>query len=135
MACVNPAGTLTSSAQAILAGLQTTNRPEDIAEATGMPLYPVRSSLRELTQLGLVVESSGSYMEFRQRYSALRGRALIRKCSHRRPRAGPPEAWVTPNAQARRIVSGYRAARSAIIARKMSVTMSHACVICGYASR
>ena len=62
MACVNPDGTLTSSAQAILDGLQTSNRPEDIARATGLPPYRVRSSLRELTQLGLVVESSGTYM-------------------------------------------------------------------------
>jgi DNA-binding IclR family transcriptional regulator len=62
MACVNPDVTLTSSAQAILAAMQMSNRPEDIAQATGLPLYRVRSSLRELGQLGVVVQSSGSYM-------------------------------------------------------------------------
>jgi DNA-binding IclR family transcriptional regulator len=65
MACLNPDGTLTSSAEAILAAIQTSNRPEDIAQATGLPLYRVRSSLRELVELGLLLETSETYAVLR----------------------------------------------------------------------
>ena len=54
MACVNPDGTLTPSARKILEALTSASRPEAIAVATGVPLFRVRSSLRELEAAGLV---------------------------------------------------------------------------------
>jgi predicted transcriptional regulator len=40
------------------AGLKS---PEEIAKDTGLPLFRVRSGLRELTQAGLIVERAGKY--------------------------------------------------------------------------
>jgi predicted transcriptional regulator len=34
---------------------------EEIAKSTGLPLFRVRSGLRELTQAGLIVERAGKY--------------------------------------------------------------------------
>jgi predicted transcriptional regulator len=35
--------------------------PEEIAKGTGLPLFRVRSGLRELSQAGLIVERAGKY--------------------------------------------------------------------------
>jgi predicted transcriptional regulator len=35
--------------------------PEEVAQDTGLPLFRVRSGLRELSQAGLVVERAGKY--------------------------------------------------------------------------
>lgn len=61
MACVNPDGTLTGSAQAILEALRTAGTAEQIAPITGLPLFRVRSALRELVAAGLVVNQEGLY--------------------------------------------------------------------------
>ena len=54
MACLNSDGTLTVVAGAILNALATAGDPSDVATATGLPLYRVRSGLRELVQAGIV---------------------------------------------------------------------------------
>ena len=59
MACVNPDGTLTASARAILVAVRSSRAADEIASATGLPLFRVRSALRELTEAGLVAVSEG----------------------------------------------------------------------------
>jgi DNA-binding IclR family transcriptional regulator len=54
MACVNSDGTLTVVAAQILAALATADDPADIAMAAGLPMYRVRSGLRDMAQAGIV---------------------------------------------------------------------------------
>ncbi len=58
MPCVSPDGKPTDSGmnmlRAVRDGKQT---PEDMATATGMPLYRVRSGMRELLEARLLVQS------------------------------------------------------------------------------
>jgi predicted transcriptional regulator len=61
MACVNPDGTLTSSAQELLKLATEPRSPEQISAALGSPLYKVRASLREMLAAGLVMEKQGGY--------------------------------------------------------------------------
>ncbi|MCS7061895.1 MAG: hypothetical protein RMN25_12125 [Anaerolineae bacterium] len=62
MACINPDGTLTPSAQAILEALRRAPaKAEALAQQAGLPLYRVRSSMRELVVAGLVVETAEGY--------------------------------------------------------------------------
>lgn len=59
MACLNSDGSLTVVAATILDALTRARDPDAIATAAALPLYRVRSALRELTQAGLV-ESGGT---------------------------------------------------------------------------
>jgi DNA-binding IclR family transcriptional regulator len=61
MACINADGTLVSSAFTLLAAAQTARTATEIATLTGLPLYRVRSSLRELVQAQLLREGSERY--------------------------------------------------------------------------
>ena len=61
MACVNPDGTVSASAKAILAALTQAATPEQVAAAANLPLFRVRSALRELLGAGLVVLEDGGY--------------------------------------------------------------------------
>jgi len=54
MACVNTDGTLTQSARSVLAAAREPALSEEIAGQTGLPLYRIRSSLRELHDAGLL---------------------------------------------------------------------------------
>ncbi|MGB9641271.1 MAG: winged helix-turn-helix domain-containing protein [Anaerolineales bacterium] len=61
MACINPDGTLTPTATLVLT---TANHPITVAEisqSSGLPLYQVRSSLRELVANGLLKEENDTY--------------------------------------------------------------------------
>jgi predicted transcriptional regulator len=62
MACVNPDGTLSPSATALLKSLETPLGPEEIAARLGSPLFKVRSSLRELVAAGLVEVREDKYL-------------------------------------------------------------------------
>lgn len=62
MACLSTNGTLTESARKMLGALQNPALPEEVAQATGLPLFRVRSGLRELAQAGLVEEREGRYV-------------------------------------------------------------------------
>jgi predicted transcriptional regulator len=61
MACINPDGTLTSSAKAILSALSSPAALEKVAKSTGLPLFRIRSSIREMLEAGLVKEEGGKY--------------------------------------------------------------------------
>jgi len=61
MACINPDGTLTSTAKTVLAALQTPSTPADLARLANLPIYRVRSTVRELIAAGLVLEADGIY--------------------------------------------------------------------------
>ena len=61
MPCVKPDGTLEPMAQAILRALQTPRTAEGICEYLRLPLYRVRSTVRELLEAGLVTETAGEY--------------------------------------------------------------------------
>ena len=62
MACVSPDGEPTESGTKMLRALQTGLRsPEEIAQNAGLPLFRVRSGLRELAQAGLVDQKEDKY--------------------------------------------------------------------------
>jgi predicted transcriptional regulator len=61
MPCVKPDGTIEPMAQAILRALHTPRTAEGICEYLRLPLYRVRSTVRELLEAGLVAETAGQY--------------------------------------------------------------------------
>jgi len=61
MACVNPDGTVSESATAILKAIQSPLTPEQIAQATSLPLFRIRSGLREMMEAELAVEREGYF--------------------------------------------------------------------------
>jgi predicted transcriptional regulator len=62
MACVSPDGKPSESGTRMLRSLQAGPKsPEEVALETGLPLFKVRSGLRELSQADLVVEKTGRY--------------------------------------------------------------------------
>ena len=62
MACVNPDGSITETAKALLRVLESPLTPEEIAQQVGQPLFKVRSSLREMTGAELIIEEEGKYI-------------------------------------------------------------------------
>ena len=61
MACLNPDGTLTRCAQAVLAALREPGGDQEIVDRSGVPRFQVRSLLRDMTKANLVEESGGIY--------------------------------------------------------------------------
>jgi len=62
MPCVSVDGTPTPSGLKVLGALRAGKTvPEDIAATADMSLYRVRSGLRQLAQVGYVVESDGLF--------------------------------------------------------------------------
>lgn len=61
MPCVKPDGTLEPLAQAIVRALRAPRTVEGVCEHLRIPLYRVRSTMRELLEAGLVAESDGVY--------------------------------------------------------------------------
>jgi len=62
MACVNADGTITATAKALLKSLERPLNPEEISGRLGVPLFRVRSSLREMVEAGLVVSQGEKYL-------------------------------------------------------------------------
>jgi predicted transcriptional regulator len=62
MACVNPDGTLSESARALLRALANPTAAEEIAKQVRQPLFKVRSSLRELAAAGLIQETGQEFL-------------------------------------------------------------------------
>jgi len=58
MACVNADGTLTPIAQKVLSALEHPASVTEINQRSGVPLYRVRASMRELADLGMLEEVS-----------------------------------------------------------------------------
>ena len=73
MACVNADGTLTVIARQVLNALLTPGTVIDINQRTGVPAYRIRSSVRELSNMGLMAEEAGQYTITEQ------GRAMLAK--------------------------------------------------------
>jgi len=62
MACISPDGKPTESGSKMLRALQAgSGSPEEIAKETGMPLFRVRSGLRELAEAGLAKQKGDRY--------------------------------------------------------------------------
>ena len=62
MACISPDGKPTESGTKMLRALQSGQKsPEEIAGKTGLPLFRIRSGLRELTQAGLAEQKEDKY--------------------------------------------------------------------------
>jgi len=62
MACISPDGKPTESGTKMLRALESgLGSPEEIAKETGLPLFRVRSGLRELTQAGLANQKGEKY--------------------------------------------------------------------------
>jgi DNA-binding IclR family transcriptional regulator len=62
MACISPDGKPTESGAKMLRALQAgLKSPEEVAQETGLPLFRVRSGLRELTQAGLASQKGDKY--------------------------------------------------------------------------
>jgi hypothetical protein len=61
MGCVNPDGTLSTQAKSILKALASPAELEEVAGKVELPLYRVRSAVRELAQANLVQEYEGSF--------------------------------------------------------------------------
>jgi len=62
MACISPDGKPTESGSKMLRALQAgLKSPEEIAKEAGLPLFRVRSGLRELSQAGLAKQRDDRY--------------------------------------------------------------------------
>jgi len=61
MACVNADGSLTPIAKKVLSAMLEPRNAVEISNITGVPLYRVRSSLRELTQLTAILVIGDRY--------------------------------------------------------------------------
>jgi predicted transcriptional regulator len=62
MACIGPDGSPTESGRKLLGALESgPGSPDEVAQATGLPLFRVRSGLRELGEGGLVQQEGGVY--------------------------------------------------------------------------
>jgi predicted transcriptional regulator len=62
MACVNADGTITATAKALLTALANPLGVEEIAAKLNVPLFRVRSSLREMVEAGLAVAQGDKYL-------------------------------------------------------------------------
>ncbi len=62
MPCINPDGTLTESAKSLLNALNEPLSAEDLAKKITLPLYRVRSSVREMAEAGLLKETDGKFV-------------------------------------------------------------------------
>jgi len=65
MPCINPDGTITPSAKAMLSAVLSPATPEEVAKSIGLPLFRIRSSIREMREAGLVEEKEGKYLATR----------------------------------------------------------------------
>jgi predicted transcriptional regulator len=62
MACISPDGKPTESGTKMLRALKSgLGSAEEIAQGSGLPLFRVRSGLRELTQAGLANQKNNKY--------------------------------------------------------------------------
>jgi predicted transcriptional regulator len=62
MACISPDGKPTESGSKMLRALKAgSGSPEEIASKAGLPLFRVRSGLRELAEAGLASQKGDKY--------------------------------------------------------------------------
>jgi predicted transcriptional regulator len=63
MPCVWPDGTLSTSGRLLLQSVRPDSSAEDVSASTGIPLYRVRSSLRQLLEAGFISEQGGRFKQ------------------------------------------------------------------------
>ncbi len=61
MACVNPDGTISESAQSLLKLLKNPMSDEEISKQMKKPIFLIRVNLRELVGAGLLKEEKNTY--------------------------------------------------------------------------
>ncbi|SES19053.1 hypothetical protein [Salipaludibacillus aurantiacus] len=62
MACVNGNGKLTQSAKNILQAVENSPKsPADLSRELAIPMFKIRSSMRDMASMGLVQETEGAY--------------------------------------------------------------------------
>ena len=61
MPCKDSSGEVTEMARKILAAMADGVPLNEVAEKTGLPLYRIRSAVRELVEAGLAEEKNGAY--------------------------------------------------------------------------
>ncbi len=61
MACVNASGEISEAARKILTAMAETVPLSEVAAQTGLPMYRIRSAMRELSEAGLAVELEGGW--------------------------------------------------------------------------
>ncbi|MDD2666681.1 MAG: winged helix-turn-helix domain-containing protein [Methanocellales archaeon] len=62
MACISPDGKPTALGEKILEAAKDPRTPEEIASTLKLPLFRVRSGLRDLVEAGYLKEEHGKYM-------------------------------------------------------------------------
>lgn len=62
MACVNADGTITETARSLLKAVESPLGAEEIAARLGLPLFRVRSSLREMAEAGLILSQGDDFV-------------------------------------------------------------------------
>ncbi|MFP5275479.1 MAG: hypothetical protein ACLGPM_00065 [Acidobacteriota bacterium] len=77
MACVNARGEISESARQILIALLEGAPLSQVAVHTGLPLYRIRSAMRELGAAGLAVETAEGWKTTETGRNAIQG-ALAR---------------------------------------------------------
>ena len=80
MACINPDGTLTEAAVTMMTVIENHHSLEEVAGVSGIPLYLVRATTRDLINAGLAVERNTLF------YLTEDGSERLRK----RERTSPP---------------------------------------------
>jgi predicted transcriptional regulator len=61
LGCIAPDGKPTESGRKMLVAIKVHHLPEEIAKDSGLPLFRVRSGLRDLLDAGYVSEEKGEY--------------------------------------------------------------------------
>jgi predicted transcriptional regulator len=73
MPCVNASGEITESARQILTALLEDAPLSQVAVQTGLPLYRIRSAMRELSAAGLAVETPNGWKTTENGRNAIEG--------------------------------------------------------------
>jgi predicted transcriptional regulator len=71
MPCIDSSGQLSDTGKKILSALANHASLEMLAQQTGLPLYQIRSAVREIMRAGLIEEKNGTYV------TTAAGRALV----------------------------------------------------------
>jgi predicted transcriptional regulator len=62
MPCIDSQGHMSEAARRILDALEQPQTPENAASLLNLPLYRVRSGVREMVEAGLLSESNGTFV-------------------------------------------------------------------------
>jgi len=62
MPCISSDGSLSAAAKKVMAAMENPTTLEAVAASSGLPLYQIRSSVRELVEAGLVEVHGDHYV-------------------------------------------------------------------------